>query len=661
MCGILGVIDARLSEAELRKLATSMADALHHRGPDDAGIWIDDDTHLALGHRRLSIHDLSPLGAQPMYSASENLVIAFNGEIYNFNAIKQKLVAEGCGFRGSSDTEILINAIEYWGLEAALNLCIGMFAFAVYDRAKKTLTLARDRIGEKPLYYGFIENRFVFASELKGILRACDSGRPNIDMGSLKSYFRYGYISAPHTIYENIKKLEPGAFYIVDLTTPSNGLGDVANQHYWLLDSLFQDKPQPLLKDEKIAITKLDSILNNVISEQALSDVPLGAFLSGGIDSSAVASILQSQSEIPIDTFTIGFDDKSFNEAEHAKAIANHIGSSHHELYLTAQDALDVVPSLSQIYDEPFADSSQIPMLIVSRLARKKVTVCLSGDGGDELFCGYNRYTHAKNVIDKMKSAPDTLKKWGAYGLKNISPRTWDSLYLNINNILGKKGGANFGSKMHKLADLAASKDAQSAYDFLSSYWPNPELLFVKSANEPQLIAKHNFETEFLDAAMEWDQKWYLPGDNLVKTDRASMAASLELRVPLLDLRVIEFSWSIANELKLRHGLSKWILRQVLYKYVPSQLIDRPKMGFSIPIGQWLREDLRGWAEEFIAPDFLSSQGIFNADIIQKIWLQHLSGSYDHSNKLWTFFMFQDWYVTQHLATNNYSSNVNMS
>jgi len=648
MCGILGVIDNRSGQSELRDLATLMADALHHRGPDDAGIWIDESTHFALGHRRLSIHDLSPLGAQPMYSASENLVIAFNGEIYNFKSIRQNLIEEGCIFRGSSDTEILINAIEYWGVKAALGKCIGMFAFAVYDRSKKTLTLARDRIGEKPLYYGFIGNRFLFASELKGLLTACDA-RPKIDMGALSSYFRYGYISAPNTIYENIKKLEPGAFFTIDVTAITNKFSDIAVQRYWVLDSLFQSDSNNLLSDEKIATTKLDTILNNVINEQALSDVPLGAFLSGGIDSSVVASILQSQNKNPIDTFTIGFDDKSFNEAEHAKAIASHIGSSHHELYISAQDALNIVPTLSHVYDEPFADSSQIPMLIVSRLARQKVTVCLSGDGGDELFCGYNRYTHAKNVIQKMQFAPDVIKKLGAYGLKNISPRSWDSLYLNINNLFGKKGGANFGSKMHKLADLAASKDAQSAYDFLCSYWVHPEQLFLTSTNESRLAAKHNFETNFLDAAMEWDQKWYLPGDNLVKTDRASMAASLELRVPLLDLRVIEFSWSIANELKLKHGLSKWILRQVLYKYVPQKLIDRPKMGFSIPVGDWLRKDLRGWAETYIATDFLISQGIFRKEVIQNIWQQHLCGSHDHSNKLWTFLMFQDWFSTQYL------------
>lgn len=649
MCGILGVIDPQLSEAELRKLTTSMADALHHRGPDAAGIWVDENTHLALGHRRLSIHDLSPLGAQPMYSISENLVIVFNGEIYNFKAIKQKLIAEGCKFRGSSDTEILINAIEYWGLETALVHCIGMFAFAVYDRTQKTLTLARDRIGEKPLYYGFIENRFVFASELKGLLSACDHGRPSIDMGALSSYFRYGYISAPNTIYENIKKLEPGAFFSIDVAKLTNSFSDISTQRYWTLDSVFSGDPRNLIRDEEIATEKLNDILSNVISEQALSDVPLGAFLSGGIDSSVVASILQSQSDTPIDTFTIGFDDKSFNEAEHAKAIATHIGSRHHELYINAQDALNIVPGLSKIYDEPFADSSQIPMLIVSRLARQKVTVCLSGDGGDELFCGYNRYTHAKNVINKMKSAPDVLKKLGSRGLKNISPRAWDSLYSNANNILGRKGGANFGSKMHKLADLVASNNVQSAYDFLCSYWSHPEQLFLTPASEPKLTANHNFETDFLNAAMEWDQKWYLPGDNLVKTDRASMAASLELRVPLLDLRVIEFSWSITNDLKLKSGISKWLLRQVLYKYVPSHLIDRPKMGFSIPIGHWLRHELRAWAEVFVAPEFLSSQGIFKTEIIQKIWQQHLSGSHDHSNKLWTFLMFQDWYLAHQL------------
>ncbi|MEN0037783.1 MAG: asparagine synthase (glutamine-hydrolyzing) [Cellvibrio sp.] len=650
MCGIAGVIDNALNEAELRSLTTFVTDALYHRGPDDAGVWIDEETHVALGHRRLSIHDLSPLGAQPMCSASGNLVIAFNGEIYNFKSIGQKLSEAGCRFRGSSDTEILVNAIEYWGLEATLGQCVGMFAFAVYDKVKKTLTLARDRIGEKPLYYGFIEKKFIFASELKGILSAIGSERPGIDVGALSSYFRYGYISAPHTIYENIKKLEPGAYFTINVTEIENGPIDIDSQRYWTIDSLLPESSQSLLRDEELAVSKLDTLLNYVVGEQALADVPLGAFLSGGIDSSVVASILQSQNETPIDTFTIGFDDPSFNEAEHAKAIASHIGSRHNELYISARDALNVVPSLSRIYDEPFSDSSQIPMLIVSRLARKKVTVCLSGDGGDELFCGYNRYTHAKNVVQKMQKAPDILKKLGRYGLKSISPGAWDYLYLNTNKVLGKKGGANFGSKMYKLADLAAAKDAQSAYDFLCSYWSNPEQLFVATAKEPLLTAKQSFETNFLGAAMEWDQKWYLPGDNLVKTDRASMDASLELRVPLLDLRVIEFSWSIENELKLKQGLSKWILRQVLYKYVPSKLIDRPKMGFSIPIGHWLRNDLRDWAESFVSTEFLSSQGIFRSEIIQKIWRQHLVGSHDHSNKLWTFFMFQDWYATQYLS-----------
>lgn len=646
MCGIMGVVNTALSESALHDLAVLMANQQKHRGPDDAGVWVDAESSIAMAHRRLAIHDLSPLGAQPMFSNSGNLIIVFNGEIYNFNVIKQKLKLEGCVFKGSSDTEVLINAIEYWGLESTIQQCIGMFAFAVFDKNKNTLTLVRDRIGEKPLYYGVVGGNFLFSSELKGIIATSDYERPPIDHTALASFLKYGYVSAPRTIYQNVKKLEPGCFIVLDLNNTIEKHIDINPHQYWSLDTLIAQKEK--IESPEPAIQQLDLILNHVIDEQALSDVPLGAFLSGGIDSSVVASILQAQKHNPIDTFTIGFYEKSFNEAEHAKAIAQHIGSRHHELYVDAKDALAIVPSLSYIYDEPFSDASQIPMLIVSKLARQQVTVCLSGDGGDELFCGYNRYAQTQLLRAKASKVPVPIKKSLCSLIESLSPNTLDSVYSIAQRALRRKGGANFGVKLHKLAKIVNMETYANAYDYLCSYWANPEMLMSVSFSNQILGTSQNFEKSFLDSAMEWDQKWYLPGDNLAKTDRASMAASLELRVPLLDLRVLEFSWNISNSLKLKNNETKWLLKQVLYKYVPQKLIERPKMGFSIPIGDWLRNELREWAETLMDQKFLMEQGLFQSDVIRSVWNEHMLGMHDHSNKLWTFFIFQDWYLTQY-------------
>lgn len=648
MCGIAGIVGTGLSGENLQNLATLMANRQAHRGPDDSGVWVDSDNAIALSHRRLAIHDLSPLGAQPMESSTGNLIIVFNGEIYNFTLIKEKLIQEGCFFKGTSDTEVLLTAIEHWGLERALEISIGMFALAVFDKRKKTLSLARDRIGEKPLYYGVLNENFLFASELKSITAANTSQRLDIDHSALASYLKYGYISAPKTIYNNIKKLEPGNILAIDLNSPINSLIHNESKPYWSLDTTIETQNPQKIKDEVLATTQLDTILNNVISEQALSDVPLGAFLSGGVDSSVVASILQSQKSTPIDTFTIGFYEKSFNEAEHAKSIAKHIGSSHQELYIDAKDTLSLVPSLSDIYDEPFSDASQIPMLIVSKLARQKVTVCLSGDGGDELFCGYNRYTQTQAIRTKCNALPTSLRSLSSHLIEGIPPSLFDKAYALAYKSIGKKGAANIGAKLHKVARIASMKNNADTYDYLSSYWTDPEQLLLDPFETQTLSANQNFEDFFLDAAMEWDQKWYLPGDNLVKTDRASMASSLELRVPLLDLRVLEFSWRISNQLKFKNGESKWLLKQVLYKYVPKHLIERPKMGFSIPIGHWLRRELRDWAETLLDKQFLDTQGLFNVDKIHSTWGEHIRGSHDHSNKLWTFFIFQDWYQSNY-------------
>lgn len=647
MCGITGIFDFSPSKAEsIKEQIKRMNTAINHRGPDSSDFWLESSIPLALGHTRLAIHDLSPTGTQPMTSKSERYIIVYNGEIYNFKDLKKTLENQGECFKGSSDTEVLLALIERVGLQKAIHQCKGMFALALFDQKTQRLYLARDRLGEKPLYYGICNQTLVFASELKSIYAIQPAKDLNIDFSALASYLRYGYISAPFSIFQELKKLEPGHILTIPLNKPS--LIDNTkkllsfSEPYWHIEQV--KHTSKLIKNEKVAKHQLDQLLNKVINEQALADVPLGAFLSGGIDSSVVASILQSNSSNSIETFTIGFDDDSFNEAKHAKAIAKHIGSRHNELYIKANDALLKVEHLAHTYDEPFADSSQIPMMIVSELARKNVTACLSGDGGDELFAGYNRYTFTENLHKKTQLIPPYLRNIISKSLNIPSPSSWDKLALIYQRLRHKKGSASVGLKVQKLAEILKHESLNESYLYLMGYWQNPNQLLKNSTDEPILDISSNFEANFLDAAMHWDQKWYLPGDNLVKTDRASMQASLEMRLPLLDKEVIEFAWSIPNSMKLRGGQSKWLLRQVLYDYVPKQLIERPKMGFSIPIADWIRNELKDWAYDLLSPKFLNRQEIFNPIEVRKVYEQHMSGKHDHSHKLWTILMFQAWY-----------------
>ena len=588
-----------------------------------------------------------------MVSPTGHNVIVFNGEIYNFKSIKTELEKSGAVFQGHSDTEVLLTAIEHYGFDNAISKAKGMFAIAHWDAQKGILNLARDRIGEKPLYYGTINGTFVFASELKAIYPLFPARTLTIDQQALNSFLRYGYISAPQCIFSELKKLSPGCkveINIDDWQKSNKPIEDYINVHnYWSIEDCV---PKTRSYDDQAtdqALTDLDQLLNKIIQEQAASDVPLGAFLSGGIDSSLVTSLLQSQSDTAIETFTIGFHEKDFNEAEHAKRIAKHLGSNHNELYLSANDALSVIPSLPDIYDEPFADASQIPTYLVSQFAKSKLTVCLSGDGGDELFNGYNRYFQGARFNDLSTKIPKFLRTLGSSTISKLSPPLLDKVYQTVNRLLARKGGANFGAKVHKAAAAINFSDADALYQFLCSYSQQPSQLLTHATQDTTLNPVLPFKNDFLNAAMAWDQQWYLPGDNLVKSDRASMAVSLEMRVPLLDKELIEFSWQLPNSMKYREGKSKWILRQLLYQYVPKQLIDRPKMGFSIPISHWIREELKEWAASLLSKEFIQRQGLFNFDAVDQVFQEHLAGRVDNGNQLWTLLMFQSWYEKHYL------------
>lgn len=651
MCGIAGIVSTKDPIDNHLQLAQLMQNAIFHRGPDSQSCWIDDSKRLLLVHCRLAIQDLSPLGHQPMTSSSGRYTIIYNGEMYNFQSIASELTDLGVTFRGSSDTEVLLEAFERWGISNTISRCNGMFAFALWDSKDKVLTLARDRMGEKPLYYGVIRGELYFASELKSIYALQPPASLAIDKAALASYLRFGYISAPQTIFKEIKKLEPGCLITLNLEQHHNVESlqeQLSNTNvvtkFWSLDDRRQVASNQRLDEESQAVDELDCLLNKIISGQCTADVPLGTFLSGGIDSSVVSAIVQANSNTPIDTFTIGFHDKNFNEAEHAKRVASHIGSIHHETYVSASDVLQVVPSLPELYDEPFADSSQIPMYLVSKLAKKTVTVCLSGDGGDELFAGYNRYCATESAYNKIQRVPRPFRLLASKLISASPPALWDSLYQLNNSLLRKKGAANAGLKIQKLGELSQFSSLADTYKYLSGYWQEPELIIKDAAIEPNLECEGSFETDFIETAMLWDQHYYLPGDNLVKSDRASMAASLEMRLPLLGHELVEFSWRVPPSMKFKDGKSKWLLREVLYRYVPKDIIERPKMGFTVPIAHWLRHELKEWALSLLRPDYLDKQGVFNNEPIQKTLNQHLSGRYDHSHKLWTLLMFQSWY-----------------
>lgn len=646
MCGIIGFLDLTFKNNYdiLKDTIIQMASVLKHRGPDDSGSWIDAKTGIALGHRRLSIVDLSPTGHQPMHSACDRYVIVFNGEIYNFKILRQELEVFGHKFHGHSDTEVMLAAISRWGLEAAVKRFNGMFAFALWDKQEHRLHLARDRLGEKPLYYGWMGKTFLFGSELKA-LRAHPDFKEEINRDALALYMRHYCVPAPYSIYKGIYKLPPGTILTLN---GADGISSPAPIPYWSAREVAeQGIARPFTGSVEEAIAQLDILLREAVKMRMEADVPLGAFLSGGVDSSLVVALMQAQSDIPIKTFSIGFNESEYNEANYAKAVAQHLGTDHTELYITPEQAMAVIPRLPTIYDEPFADSSQIPTFLVSELARRYVTVSLSGDGGDEFFAGYNRYLLGQSIWNKIGWMPKRMRRAVSGMLTATSPQTWTFIFQKMNYILpGKIKQQNPGDKLHKLSEILDVDNPETMYWRLVSHWKDPSSI-VLGAHEPPTVLTDRSRwadlPDFTQRMMFLDTVTYLPDDILVKVDRASMGVSLEARVPLLDHRVMEFAWRLPMSMKIRNGQSKWLLRQVLYKYVPRELIERPKMGFGIPIDSWLCGPLREWAEVLLDEKRLREEGFFNPAPIREKWAEHLSGKRNWQYYLWDVLMFQAW------------------
>jgi asparagine synthase (glutamine-hydrolysing) len=619
-----------------------MADRLRHRGPDDQGVWADPKAGIALAHRRLSILDLSPAGHQPMLSASGRYVIAYNGEIYNCEQLLQDLRRDNVtvAFRGHSDTEVMLAAFEHWGIETSLERMNGMFAFALWDRRERTLFLTRDRFGEKPLYYGWTGATFLFASELKA-LRANPEFEGEIDRDALACYLRFNCIPAPYSIYKNISKLFPGTVLCLKD-------GKTSLQEFWSLRSCLQSTiSQPFHGSIHDAKEELDVLLRDAIKLRMHADVPLGAFLSGGIDSSLVVAMMQAQSTKAVRTFSIGFHEEGIDEANDARAVAKHLGTDHTELYVTSDDAMQLVGRLPEIYDEPFGDSSQVPTLLVSQLARRYVTVSLSGDGGDEVFGGYNRYTWGRRVWNHIDRIPRALRELTASAITAFSPQVWDAAFRHVRPVLPDSWQQrNPGYKLHKLATLMGSVGPMDMYARMASHWFESERVVLGSDRRAPLHMVENLWLELPDferQAMYLDSITYLPNDILVKVDRATMAFSLEGRIPYLDPRVVDFAWRLPLNMKIRSRQGKWILRQVLYGYVPAKLVERPKMGFCIPLDEWLRGPMREWTEALLEPRWLEQREFFHAGSVRKMWKDHLFGRGAWQFPLWDILMFQLW------------------
>jgi asparagine synthase (glutamine-hydrolysing) len=640
MCGFAGFIERQSSVTDSLSILKQMGDAIMHRGPDDSGEWFDDRYKVGMAHRRLSILDLSYAGHQPAKSASERYLIVFNGEIYNHLKIRQELeVSSGLiAWRGHSDTETLLAGFDVWGVQATIERTTGMFAFAVWDRKKEVLILGRDRIGEKPLYYGWQDNTFLFGSELKAF-KQHPAFKAEINRDAIVLLLRYNYIPAPYSIYQDISKLEPGHLLTVSLANPEPKIWP-----YWsAIDIVMNGANRPFMGTLDEGVDRLESLAMDAVSQQMMADVPLGAFLSGGVDSSLVAALMQNQSTHPIKTFTIGFHEQGYNEAIYAKAVARHLGTEHTELYVTHEEAMNIIPKLPTLYCEPFSDSSQIPTFLVSQLAKQHVTVSLSGDGGDELFCGYNRYQMTHNIWKKLNMMPIPLRVLLAKGIKLVSPQDWDSMAKYIPKA---RHFNNIGDKLYKGAGVLDSRTIDDLYLGLVSHHRDPKVLVVGGMESSTRLTDNAPDLAGLSDVqrmMALDLVTYLPDDILVKVDRAAMGISLETRVPFLDHNIVEFAWTLPMSMKIRDGQSKWLLRQVLYKYVPKKLIERPKMGFGVPIGSWLRGPLRDWAENLLDESRLNQEGYLNPTPIRKMWKEHLSGQRNWQYNLWNILMFQAW------------------
>ena len=649
MCGLSGYFGgvSGLDSVAVDNLLAKMAEAIKHRGPNSAGYWSDIKHGIGLAHSRLAVVDISPAGKQPMFSPSGRYVIAFNGEIYNHLDLRASLKNAGTGvsasvmWRGHSDTETLLAGFDSWGIRGTIERCVGMFAFALWDQKERVLTLGRDRLGEKPLYYGWQGASFIFGSELKA-LKVHPSFQAEIDRDALCLFMRHNYVPAPYSIYQGIYKLPPGHLLTVSAERP-----EPLVESYWSLSDVAESGCRsPLGGSDRDVTDELERLLKSAVRQQMMADVPLGAFLSGGIDSSTVVALMQAQSDRPVKTFTIGFNEEGYNEAVHAKAVAHHLGTDHTELYVTPQQALDVIPNLPSLYCEPFADSSQIPTFLVSQLAKQHVTVSLSGDAGDELFSGYNRYVLGQKLWSTLSRAPVGLRAVAASGIRALSPGTWNSIARPFQALASNSLRlANFGDKLHKGAGVLAARRIDDLYLGLLTHW-NPEAI-VLNGREPATVLNGSppplAGLDQVQRMMALDAMTYLPDDILVKVDRAAMGVSLESRVPFLDHRVVEFAWRIPQSMKLRDGVGKWILREVLYRHVPKELVERPKMGFGVPIDVWLRGPLRDWAEALLDEGRLRQEGFFDPDPIRTKWAEHLSGKRNWQYLLWDVLMFQAW------------------
>lgn len=651
MCGITGFLDTRreMTTAELNAAVTRMSDAIIHRGPDDSDEWVDAATGVAFGFRRLAIVDLTPTGRQPMTSASGRYTMIFNGEIYNYGEMRAELMQSGVHFRGTSDSEVMLEAIDAWGLTASVKRFNGQFAFALWDRKDRVLHLVRDRVGVKPLYYGWFGKVLLFGSELK-CLRAYPGFQAEIDRNALALFVRHNYIPAPFSIFQNIYKQTPGTI----LTFPFDRTGFVPEPEvFWSARSVVESGlAHPFTGTLAEAEEQLDILLRKSVRLRMMADVPLGAFLSGGVDSSMIVALMQAESSSPVKTFTIGFYEDEYNEAEFARKVAAHLKTEHTTLMVTPQEAQAVIPRLPSMYDEPFSDSSQIPTYLVSQLTRKHVTVSLSGDGGDELFSGYNRYFWGSDIWSKIGWMGQGLRGALAGGMRILSPNAWDGIFHTLKPVIPYSLRVpEAGEKMLKMADVVGVDSAQSLYYRLVSHWKHPEQLVLGGREPLTPLTDRSAWPEIPDFTrwmMYMDLITYLPDDILAKVDRASMSVSLEARVPYLDdHRVIEFAWRLPMSMKMQNGQGKWILRRLLDKYVPRELIERPKMGFGIPISTWLRGPLREWANDLLDAKRMRDEGFFDPEPVQKMWREHLAGTHNNQYYLWDILVFQEWLRAQ--------------
>ncbi len=639
MCGFTGFYSLKNSRtrAEMHVVGKRMTQSLVHRGPDSGDIWQDPDCPLLLGHRRLAILDLSPEGHQPMTSPSGRYVIVFNGEIYNHLEIRDALVDSDVIFRGRSDTETLLAAIDHWGLNLTLQKLRGMFAFALWDRKERTLDFVRDRFGKKPLYIGWAGKNLVFGSELKA-LRQHPDFNASIDKQAMALYLRYSCVPAPHSIYEQIWQIPPGhRLRFVANQMDANINLRVLMHPYWSAKDVVKDaKTHAVEGNEDAIVDGFEELLSRSIKDRMISDVPLGAFLSGGIDSSCVVALMQKISDTPVHSFTIGFEDAAYNEAEYAAKIAAHLGTKHHEHICTSQDARDIIPALPDMYDEPFADQSAIPTYLVSKFAREHVSVALSGDGGDEMLGGYSRHMSGPKIYGLMRPLPSFVRGFLAKSITRVSVDQWQAL---------RKNKPLFGRHMHKAASILSLDAREDIYTRLTSAWEGelPTRQFADSRFGGDALPLLS-GLSFAEQIMLWDTLSYLPNDILTKVDRASMAVSLEARAPLLDTRICDYVWRLPMEYKIRHGKGKWLLREVLKRHLPAALFERPKQGFNIPTGEWIKGPLKDWAEDLLDPQAMKTQGLLDATQIRRVWDEHLKGQGNHSEALWGVLMFQAWH-----------------